>query len=117
MVRLIDRTYQLLALGVKCGALVWIASYANEAIQSLAGETTSASFSVAVKVIKETGGDLWIWVLLGILGVAYGVIQKRLRRREITHFSAYVKELELKIDPNRSSSGLSPDGTTNPIDY
>lgn len=116
-IRLIDRVFQLGATLVKWAALVWIASYAAQAIGQLAGESTDATFSVVIEFVKRTGGGEFLWILIAVGGVSYGIIQKRLRRRAIEHFSSQVRELELALDPNRSSSELTIDGRTNPKDY
>ena len=116
VIRLIDRGFQLLSTVAKCFVVVWLGSYAADAIGALAGQKTDASFSIAIKYVKETGATEMVLILCAALGVAYGLIQKRLRRRTIQHYSQTIKELELALDPKRSSSELAPDGRTNPLD-
>lgn len=115
-VSLIERFFRWATAATKWGALVLIARYAALAIQGLSGHTTEASFTVVVELVKRTAADELVWVLLAALGIAYGVYQKRLRRRTIAEYSGIFPELERGVDPNRSSSGLLPDGTTNPND-
>lgn len=49
-------------------------------------------------------------------GLLYGARQKRLKGNTIQKMGAQIKELEAKIDPNRSSSGLTERGKTRPED-
>jgi len=117
--RLIDRLYQLSATVVKWGALIWIASYVAQSVEFLAGQRTDASFSFVFQLIKKTGSaglGEFIWALIALIAVIYGVVQKRLRRRAIEHFSSHIRVLEMALDSKRSSSELTHDGRTNPRD-
>ncbi len=117
-VRLIDRGFAALCLLIKCGTLVAIAYCAVQAIEALAGEKTDATISIALTFLtKTTGGSAAaMGIGTGILGVAYGLIERRLRYQKVEHLQGRVKELEVFLDPNRSSSGLTIQGRTNPRD-
>lgn len=54
--------------------------------------------------------------VLALSGYLYGRSQKKFRLRKTELLSARIRELELVIDPNRSSSGLQPSGETHPGD-
>ena len=119
--QIIDRVYQLLSATIKYGALVWIAYFASESVGYLAGSQTEARFeatvSVAVQYLRSGTGELVLLCLvLAATGIAYGVVQKRLRRRAVSHLTSRVRELEMRLDPNRTSSELTLDGRTNPDD-
>lgn len=54
--------------------------------------------------------------MIGLAGFVYGRNQERFRERKTRELAARIRELEQLIDPDRTSSGLSPDGNTNPED-
>lgn len=84
----------------------------------LAGKTTLASFamSVGVAVLGNDKVMKTIYIVLTGGSIAYGVGERRLRRREIKRHTERPRKLEQLIDPNRTSSGLTSEGTTRPED-
>lgn len=54
--------------------------------------------------------------ILGVGGIIYGYGERRLRLKAIERLANRQIELEKRIDPGRSSSGLTPQGTTRPED-
>lgn len=84
----------------------------------LAGKTTLASFamSVAVAVLGNDRIVKVVWIIVTSGSIAYGVGQRRLRRREIKRHTERPRKLETLIDPSRTSSGLTSEGTTRPED-
>lgn len=84
----------------------------------LSGKTTLASFamSVAVSILGNDKVMRGIYLVITGGSIAYGVGQRRLRRREIARHTKRPKELETLIDPTRTSSGLTTEGTTRPED-
>jgi hypothetical protein len=53
---------------------------------------------------------------LGGGGCAWAAVERTLRHRKVEALQGRIRELELAIDPNRSTSGLTPKGKTNPKD-
>ena len=49
-------------------------------------------------------------------GETWAVCERALRRRMVSKMESRIKELELSIDPNRTTSGLTIHGKTNPND-
>lgn len=84
------------------------------AIASLAGKKTEATFLVSYLTSSESSYGL-PWILAGVFGL-FAFAQYKLRKRKTEYFQGRIKELELKIDRNRSSSGLTSQGDTNPRD-
>lgn len=82
--------------------------------QSLAGKFTLAdigiSFAGDIKLSES------IVYLFGTGGVGYGLYQHRLRRKNIERLASRPIELEKLIDSTRSSSRLTPQGSTRPED-
>ena len=84
------------------------------AIHDLAGQNTSVIVNLAMKAIVDgrfliaTGG-------MGALG-AWAYAERTLRKRQIVRWHSRVKKLETKLDPNRTTSTLTIEGDTNPVD-
>lgn len=100
-------------------AITWIGAcvlgyFALGAIQALAGVETSADIAIQVlanidiSVYIAWGGSLAFFLLM--------LRERRLRKKLIKRYHPEQVEAELKIDENRSSSGLTHDGETNPED-
>lgn len=84
----------------------------KDLLVALAGRETILALKLAFL------GD-WKTVLSYIFaggGVGYGYTERRLRQSAIKRLHNRVKELETMIDPNRTSSGLTVEGKTNPQD-
>lgn len=101
-----------------------MAYQASVAIGYLSGKTTAADISL--KAITALTPDdacanwpYWIAALSAIIGtfsISYGLNQRALRKQTVQHLEPYKVKYETLIDPNRTSSGLLNDGTTNPKD-
>jgi hypothetical protein len=78
----------------------------------IAGKTTA--FTVGLSFLW----DVRLVVALSLAGVAglWAAPKRLLRHRKVEYLQGRIRELELKIDPRRSTSGLTPKGQTNPRD-
>src|SRR4029077_10041535 len=99
---------------IKYGTLGLCFRYIYLIIGALAGKTTLASLVLSIMANARVSDG--ICLLLGGSGTAYGLLQRQLCRRAIKRLTGRPKELELAIDPNRSSSDLTTRGTTRPED-
>ena len=96
------------------GGLTAIAYFAYRAIDSLAGEATTADIGLGfLTSIKVSTATSWA---TGLCGVAYGLLQRALRKNTIERLQSRITELESKVDPKRSSSKLTARGDTRPED-
>jgi hypothetical protein len=88
------------------------------AILALAGQETNATILILVGYLTDTsyGKTIAAALLCGAIGVIYGLVQRRLRQRTIKDFANYRKKFEIRHDPKRTSSMLTLEGETNPID-
>jgi hypothetical protein len=84
----------------------------REIIQAFAGETTRLAFELSV--LADVKFALTVTLAGG--AAAWGFIERSLRHRKVEQMSGRIKELETRLDTNRSSSGLTPKGKTNPKD-
>lgn len=76
-------------------------------IGQLAGKNTHAFLSLVFSFDLSKYAFMGLCVVLG-LGWTW---ERRLRKKEVRELSVRVKDYEIIIDGNRSSSMLSPDGT------
>lgn len=100
--------------GLGCGAIVAFFHYLAAIVASLAGQTTNAS--IILSFLAQAEVNQWLAWGLAAGGVVYGNSQRTLRRRVITEQHDYIVALERKFDRRRSSSQLTKDGDTNPVD-
>ena len=81
-------------------------------LNALAGETTRLAFELSI------AADLKFAMSVTLAGTAtaWAVAERRLRHRKVEELQGRIKTLEIRVDPQRSSSGLTPKGTTHPRD-
>jgi hypothetical protein len=107
----IGRTVRVLLVSV---AVVVIVYFVTHALEALAGKSTDANIFVSLLANMEISVAL-AWGV-GVAGVAYGRHQRGLRKTTIARLQGRIHDLETNIDPNRTSSRLTPQGDTNPED-
>ena len=83
-------------------------------IDSLAGKMTMAQ--VVISFLGQMTVSKSVAYILGFGGILFGVYERRLRKKTLAHLHPRVKELEKLIDPRRSTSTLTTEGETNPLD-
>lgn len=81
-------------------------------IASLAGRNTDAEIDVMFDIIKSTSTRTVIVFCLGIGGLVYGLRERILRVRKVSHLSSRIKALEQTVDKGRQSSSLNRTGST-----
>src|SRR5713101_6446433 len=104
--RVLDLIGSTLNLLVPWGSLVLIAFMIADALKGLSGRTTLAD--IGVKFLIDIRMSEAIAYVLAAGGMAYGYKERRLRQKNIPRLSARNQELERRIDPGRSTSGLTP---------
>lgn len=112
--RLIDGIVSVMITALVCGTIVVIGYWVYLTLIAYAGKSTSAS--VAISFVTDFKLDQVFAYFVGGSGALYGYRQRRLMRGNIERLSGRPRELEKRIDPNRTSSGLTPQGTTHPGD-
>ncbi|HWQ32295.1 MAG TPA: hypothetical protein VNQ79_05380 [Blastocatellia bacterium] len=100
---------------IKWSALVLLGIYCGRpAIEALAGKETEAN--IAIKILGNLSIREGISYAAAAGFGAYGMYQRRLRRKTIERQHDRVAKLERQHDPKRSSSRLTKRGETNPND-
>ncbi len=84
------------------GAACFIAYMSFRSVDALAGKITFASLGASF-IGDVRINEALAWLLAG---------ERRLRRKHIERTAPQISELESRIDPNRTSSRLTPRGTT-----
>ena len=83
-------------------------------IDAIAGTTTSLNFihTISLKLLDRS----LPWWALTICFVLWALWERSLRRRKTQTLTTRIQELETRLDPNRTSSGLLDTGDTHPDD-
>ena len=86
--------------------------FAYLSIDSLSGLDTDAEINVVFDIIKNTSTRTIIVFCVGIGGLVYGLRERILRVRKVSHLSSRIKDLEQAVDKDRQSSSLNRTGST-----
>ncbi len=106
---LIERVYSILELLIRGAVYCVIAYCIYLSIDALAGGKTWVSITLR----DVDYGIPWI---VAVIATLYGLFERKFRLRKVASMQRHIKQLELQLDNNRTSSNLSPDGQTNPED-
>jgi hypothetical protein len=101
---------------VRVAGACFVAWVAFGAIRTFAGQSTelSVALSLALTALFEIKFVAAI-TLAGSCAV-WAVAERIVRRWKTDQLARRIRELETEIDPNRSTSGLTSTGRTNPRD-
>jgi hypothetical protein len=110
----IDAVVSLIGMTLKFAAIVLCIRYGYLSVVALAGKSTFAD--VGFRILGNLKISEGISYIFGTGGVVYGVGQRQLRRRNIERIVPLKNRLEEILDSKRTSSGLTPKGTTRPED-
>jgi hypothetical protein len=112
--KLIDEWFRTGRLFLKLAASICLAWVAKEAVVALAGHTTSVLVQMGLQIFA----DLRVVFSVALAGscAAWAIVERKIRQKSLEQMHKRVKELELAIDPHRSSSTLTTKGKTNPRD-
>lgn len=97
--------YSVIAFGLWQGRL---------ALEALAGQKTELYLEALLGAFAAVHVAVWI----GLAGATtvWALAERKLRHRVIVRLHTRIREIEMERDPNRSSSGLTTKGQTNPTD-
>lgn len=108
--RIIDAVVTIAKVAIPSLCFVWVAKLISDALVAFAGQQTDAS--IAVNLATSIQLDRWAAWLIAFFAISYGVNQRRLRQINIERLAGKPAELEKRLDNKRTSSGLTPKGTT-----
>jgi len=108
--RAIDGFFALGRTGVLVVGVILVVGSAKDVLIAFAGKETDAN--LALSLIVNLQADRWFAYLFGVAGTGYGIVQRQLRRRNIRRMTGHNAEVEKRLHPGRTSSGLTPEGKT-----
>jgi hypothetical protein len=111
-VRLVERSADVLSAAMKWGSISFLAYCLYLSVNSLAGQDTFAKIGIGFMVNMTV--SKWVAYVFGLGGTAYGWNERRLRRNTVLRLGPSRLEYERRLDPRRSSSGLTLSGDTSP---
>src|SRR5437868_393090 len=98
----LEQNHKTVRTLIRAAATVSIAAVV---VYGLGGQFTQVNVNLTgiLSLLAELRVSIWI----GLSGAAaiWAVVERRLRYHKVEKLAARVKELELKVDPNRTSSG------------
>lgn len=112
--RAVDGIVVVLQSAIRWGSIVAVAWFTRLAIGDLSGETTLAD--IGINFLGKVEVSVALAWTVGALGGYYGYRQRKLRRDTVERLQDRNKELEKRIDLNRTSSRLTKRGDTRPED-
>ena len=112
-ITLINGAFDIGHAALRASVLIAGFYFTSEAIADLAGKDTYASFFVKWLTSEETSGkSSYSWAAFGIVCAVWAVAERKLRQRKTAQLAGRIEGLELKLDPHRTGSGLTPQGKT-----
>jgi hypothetical protein len=110
----INQRYSTIRTLVRAAGVVLVVFFMSQTLKSLSGQATSVIVSATLSLFADVKFALAI-TLAGAASV-WAVAERMLRRRKVEYMQGRIRELEMRIDPNRTTSGLTTRGMTNPRD-
>jgi hypothetical protein len=99
---------------IRYGSVVCCFYFMYRTASVLAGRTTVAD--IGLKMLGSLSITSAVGYALGTAGTIYGLRERKLRRDKTEYLQDRVQKYEKRLDPKRTSSRLTPRGTTNPQD-
>jgi hypothetical protein len=113
-VKVVDSLTALGSALIRYSAVVLPFYFMYRTAAALAGKTTTAD--IGFGMFGSLRIDALVGYAVGVVGTLYGLRQQKLRRDKTEYLQGRIRKLEMQSDPKRSSSKLTPRGTTNPLD-
>ena len=117
-IKLVENLSSLARVAIQFGFVYLSVLAITEPLEAFAGKTTDAN--IVINVLYEVLFGEKINTALNLsgwgVGIAWALLERRSKKRSTKRFHVRIKELELKIDPERSSSKLTEKGETRPED-
>jgi hypothetical protein len=112
----IDQWYLTLRTAIRGGCTVLVFYLGFDALKTFAGESTRVEVAISLLLSVLAEMKVAFWISLAGAACAWGFVERTLRHRKVEQLQGRIKQLETMIDPDRSTSGLTPAGRTNPTD-
>jgi hypothetical protein len=108
-----DYRYSLGRILARGGCVAFGLYVFMQGLAPFAGQNTGVLVNMAFSIL----GNFTMVASVSMTGsaVIWALVERHLRYRKTEKLQGRIKELELTIDPRRSSSNLLPSGKTNPL--
>ena len=93
-------------------ACIWLGAFwfIYSVVHDLAGKDTKAEFFL--KAVTDLKAPQWLGAIFGAGGIAWGVKERRFRKKTVNRLQQRVQGFEKMLDTGRSSSGLPETGNS-----
>lgn len=108
----IHQSFKLAHAAFKYAFLAFAVYCAWQAIDALAGKTTIVNALAAAFLSNDN--DYGLPLIVAAVCAAWALLERFLRRKKTEQMQQHVRELEKRLDPKRTSSGLLPTGSHRP---
>jgi hypothetical protein len=114
--RRIDQQYLTARTAIR--GLCWVAAayFGFGAVGQFAGRSTDIDLALSLVITALVEIKFLIAIALTGAACAWAAVERTLRHRKVEKLQGRIRELETAIDPERSTSRLTPKGQTNPAD-
>jgi hypothetical protein len=108
----ISQRYSTARTLIRTAGVVGVAYVWQGFLSQLAGHDTAVAINLTFL------GDIKFLASISLAGGAcvWAAVERNLRHRKVEFLQGRIRDLETTIDPQRTSSGLTPKGKTNPKD-
>jgi hypothetical protein len=112
----IDQRYSTFRTFIRslCWAVVGYFGFGT--VSQFAGHSTDLNVALSLVISALFKFELLIAIALTGVACAWAAAERVLRHRKVEKLQGRIRELETAVDPDRSTSGLTTKGQTNPID-
>lgn len=105
-----------LPLIFKWTGIVFCFYFVSRAVEALAGKNTNSMIIFKLMEYVDDSEVTDVFIFTTIISIAWAFSERAHRHRKVRACYTRVRELEKRLDPDRTSSGLTPEGKTNPED-
>ncbi len=110
----IDAAGTIVSTFIKWASLAFVAYCVRDAVVALSGKLTLAQ--IGVNVLGNVKVSESLELVVSVTAVIYGLGERKLRHTKTEYLAGRLKKYETELDRGRSSSHLTPKGTTRPED-
>jgi hypothetical protein len=112
----LDQQYHTMRTAIRGAFWLGAAYFGFGTIGQFAGRSTDVDLALSLVITALIELKVMIAIVMTGAACAWAAIERTLRHRTIAKMQGRIRQLETNIDPQRSTSSLTPTGQTNPAD-
>ncbi|WP_424813585.1 hypothetical protein [Roseococcus sp. YIM B11640] len=113
---IVDQVARILRMAVKYGCYLGLGYLLYLCVVEMAGKTTVVDVAANFFLRTAKGGVVGLSLGFAFAASLWAYAERRTRQLKVQKLSDRIIDLERKVDPNRTSSGLTRSGLTHPED-